>query len=102
MGKACEVYVNCINTDGTLLYGGFYHLCGSILDGTSAWVANSPMISHWEESQAFKITDDFRISFQSQCHLLEKENFALPALQPDFSANIPWVLAEETFIEHRA
>ncbi len=94
MRKIAEVYVNCRNTDGTLLYGGFYHLCGTLLAGTSAWTPVDPTISHWEEAQAFKISADFEVSFQSECHLLEKD-FPLSALQLEISANIPWVLSEE-------
>ena len=113
ISKACEVYVNCGNADGTLLYGGFYHLCGSVLEGSSAWVAANPVVrsrlsawvmrrrsigrsvvSHWEESRAFQIADDFSVSFQPECALLEK-NFPLPALQLEISARIPWVLPGE-------
>ena len=38
MKKIRECYVNCTNKDGTLLYGGFYHICGTILDGKGGWV----------------------------------------------------------------
>lgn len=94
MRKVSEVYVNCSNSDGTLFYGGFYHLCGTLLAGKSAWVPNSPLTSHWEEEQAFRVADNFHISFQKKCDLLE-DNFPAPALQLEISANIPWVLLEE-------
>ena len=55
MRKACEVYVNCKNHDGTLLYGGFYHLCGSILAGENAWVQTSPTTRHWDNNLAYEI-----------------------------------------------
>ena len=32
MRKVCECYVNITNDNGTLLYGGFYHVCGTLLD----------------------------------------------------------------------
>lgn len=94
MRRVCEVYVNCVNSDGTLFYGGFYHLCGTVLSGESAWVSNSPTSSHWEEERAFLISDGFRVSFQQECDLLEKD-FPAPALQLEISASIPWVLPEE-------
>nr|WP_288828497.1 hypothetical protein [uncultured Clostridium sp.] len=94
MRKVSEVYVNCNNSDGTLFYGGFYHLCGTLLLGESAWVSIDPSISHWEEEQAFKITNDFHVSFQKECSLLE-DDLPRPALQLEISANIPWVLHEE-------
>ena len=95
MKKVCEVYVNCGNPDGTLLYGGFYHLCGELLEGKSAWVSesDSSSISHWEKEKAFHITDSFYVSFHNSCSLLE-DGFPLPALQLEISANVPWVLPE--------
>jgi hypothetical protein len=94
MRKVSEVYVNCNNHDGSLFYGGFYHLCGTLLAGKSAWVPNGPTISHWEEAQVFRVLNDFHVSFQRECSLLE-DDFPRPALQLEISANIPWVLLEE-------
>ena len=82
------------NPDSSLLYGGFYHLCGTLLSGESAWIPTSSTSSYWEENRAFPVTDGFRISFQQKYDLLEKD-FPLPALQLELSANIPWVLSEE-------
>ena len=31
--KPAEVYVNCTLEDGTVWYGGFYHLCGTVVQG---------------------------------------------------------------------
>lgn len=94
MRKVSEVYVNRNNSDGTLLYGGFYHLCGTLLAGKSAWVPNSPSTSHWEEEQTFPVTNNFHVSFQRECSLLE-ENFPRPALQLEIFGNVPWVLPED-------
>ena len=94
MKKVCEVYVNCKNSDGTLLYGGFCHICGVLLLGENEWVSDSASASHWEDGKSFPITDSFHISFQKECSLLENE-FPLPALQMEISANIPWVLPED-------
>ena len=93
MKKACEVYVNCTNPDGTLFYGGFYHLCGVLVNGESAWISTGdiPSISHWESDKAFYITESFSVSCHNGCDLLE-DGFPLPALQLEISANIPWVL----------
>lgn len=94
MKKVCEVYVCCTSIDKTLLYGGFYHICGNMLSGKSVWVSTAPSMSHQEESRVFRITNDFCISFQNECHCLES-NFPQPVLQMEISANIPWVLVEE-------
>ena len=37
-GKAAEVYPWCAEQEGrALYYGGFYHLCGSLLQGEDCW-----------------------------------------------------------------
>lgn len=82
--KVCECYVNCTNDDETVLYGVFLHICGTLLHGDSAW----------EEDATFCVSPDFYISFQEALSLLE-EDFPLPVIQLDFSANIPWVLDKE-------
>lgn len=94
MEKVCEVYVNCVNDDGTLLYGGFYHACGTVISGKSAWMAADHHISYWEDQRTFHITQDFHVSFTEECALLEEE-FPLPALQIEIYASIPWVLEKE-------
>ena len=75
--KAREVYAICTNTDHSVSYGGFYHICGKVIDGV----------------EAFIITDDFEVYFGEKCDLLD-EYFPLPAIQIYISANIPWVLNE--------
>ncbi|MDE6642276.1 MAG: hypothetical protein K2K63_17335 [Acetatifactor sp.] len=64
--KPAEVYVNSAHSDGSLLYGGFYHLCG---------------------------TNGFYVSFQEDCSLVEAD-FPAPVLQMEIEATIPWVLQE--------
>lgn len=92
--KVCECYVNCTNKDGTLLYGGFYHVCGTLLNGKSAWKKINDRTSYWEENATFAVSLDFHISFQEDIALLEAD-FPLPVIQLEFSANIPWVLNKE-------
>lgn len=94
MSKVCECYVNCTNEDGTLSYGGFYHICGTLLDGESAWKKISDTTSCWDESATFSVSSNFHISVQKDIALLEAD-FPLPAIQLEFSANIPWVLEKE-------
>ena len=94
MKKIREAYVNCTNADGTVFYGGFYHVCGQIVDGESAWVATSPTTKIWDGERAYAITYDFRVSCHNDCALLDT-NFPLPAVQIEIAANIPWILAEK-------
>lgn len=98
--KVSEVYTNITNPDGAVFYGGFYHLCGKLLSGDSAWVEENTVgehtsrVSHWEQANTYALTRDFYVSFQSECALVEEE-FPTPVLQLEIAANIPWVLEEE-------
>ena len=94
MKKIREAYVYCTNADDTIFYGGFYHVCGKLIDGASAWVPDSPSLMHWEDEKAYAITNDFKVSCKEDCSLLD-ENFPFPAIQLDISADMPWVLEEQ-------
>lgn len=91
MRKICESYVNCVNNDETLLYGGFYHVCGTVSGGSDSC---APAASDGEDDLTFPVSDDMHISFRESCDLLEK-GFPLPVIQLEISANIPWVLEKE-------
>ncbi len=92
--KIVECYVNCKNDDGTLLYGGFCHVCGTLIQGKSAWVNISETHSYYNYDLAYRLNDNFCISFQEECLMVE-EQFEAPLLQIEFEANIPWVLDKE-------
>ncbi|MDE6953742.1 MAG: hypothetical protein K2P09_08015 [Erysipelotrichales bacterium] len=94
MKKVCECYVNDTADDGTLLYGGFYHICGTLLDGKSAWKSIDENTFCWDSNATFSICPDFFVSFQENVALLEKD-FPLPVIQLEFFAKIPWVLEKE-------
>ena len=89
--KIVECYVNCKNEDGTLLYGGFCHVCGTLIQGKSAWVNVSETHSYYNSETAYRLHDNFSISFQEECHLVE-EQFEAPLLQIEILATVPWVL----------
>lgn len=90
MQKACECYVNGPKDEKTLLYGGFYHLCGKILAGEHAW-KDAGNGSRWNEKAAYFITPNFQVSFSTDVALLEA-GFPQPVIQLEFLADIPWVL----------
>ncbi len=94
MKKIREVYVNCSHDDKTVYYGGFYHLCGTVLEGESAWKPVNSSLSHWDEELTYKISDNFNVSFSNACHLVE-ENHPLPIMQLEIAADLPWVLEED-------
>ena len=92
--KIVECYVNCKNEDDTLFYGGFCHVCGTLIQGESAWVNISETHSYYNTDLTYCLDENFRISFQEECVLIE-EHFDAPILQIEFVANIPWVLDKE-------
>ena len=87
----CECHVNAAADDGTVFYGGFYHLCGTLLDGESAWKKISRNTSRRDNDAACPVSPGFHASFQNEAALLE-EGFATPVVQAGFSARIPRVL----------
>jgi len=92
--RIVECYVNCKNDDGSLLYGGFCHLCGTLVQGENAWVKTSETHSYYNSDLAYHLDDSFCVSFQEECFFVE-EQFEAPMLQIEFVANIPWVLNKE-------
>lgn len=95
--KPAEVYANAVNADGLVSYGGFYHLCGRLLSGESAWVtakSNKKATSfYWDTSKTYAVSKNFNVSFTEDCSLAE-DDFPKPVLQMEIDANIPWVLEE--------
>ena len=76
------------NEDGTLLYGGFYHVCGTLPN------KEGKKRESICQEEYFNVSPDFGICFTDSVCLLE-ENFPAPVIQLEISANLPWVLQEE-------
>lgn len=92
--KSPEVYVNCPNEDGTLFYGGFYHLCGKIVSGKNPWKVIGDRAKALDEDAFVSLGERFQASFTEDIALLE-DNFPSPVIQMEISANIPFVLPEK-------
>lgn len=95
--KPSEMSVYCSEENGKkLFYGGFYHLTGKIIAGKSAWrsLEDGTDSLWWDISRTHALTEDFRISFQSNCSLVERE-FTVPTIQMEVEFHVPWVLEEE-------
>ena len=73
------------------LYSGFYHICGTILEGRNPWVQTGLRQYRLDERYAIEFPGDFSFFFTSDCHLLAPE-FPRPAIQLEFSGMLPWVL----------
>ena len=88
LAKPSECFVYYKDEDGQLLYGGFYHLCGAILE------APEGDVSEGQEDRMYTVNEDFKISFLKEVDLLE-EGFPEPVIQMEFLARIPWTLNKE-------
>ena len=91
MKKICECYVYCAKDENTLYYGGFCHICGTLLSGKSAWKPTSDSTACWDEKATYPLSPNFGISFSNRIDMPEPD-FPLPVIQLDFDADIPWVL----------
>ena len=78
MGYIAEIIPYNTEPDGRVFYGGFYHICGNIIERPEAY-------------EPFEITDDFGIWFDEDCARLS-EDFPRPALQIEISTKIDWVI----------
>lgn len=81
-----EVYTLYGIERDTVYYGGFCHLCGTLLAGEEC--------SKEESIPNFPVTSDLQIFFRADCQLPE-EDLPEPSLQLEFFLHVPWVLAEE-------
>lgn len=80
MEKPVEVYVNYQNEDGSVFYGGFYHLCGRILQGCEVWNEISEKHKTLNEMVFVELCDGYRVAFTEEIDLLEK-NIPAPLIQ---------------------
>lgn len=91
--KPPEIWVNDPDRDGLLLYHGFYHVCGTILSGGSAFrsVGGGRV---WDRDLAFRVAPGFCVSFEEGSDLLEG-GFPQPAVQMEIDAETPWALEKD-------
>ena len=94
--KPAEAFVNGENADGTMFYGGFYHLCGQILEGRKKYRKDSDGESPIGELCFEELGKGFRAAFTEDIALLE-EGFPEPVIQMEIMADIPWLLSGETY-----
>ena len=93
--KACEV-ISWFAEDGgrSMYYGGFYHLCGSIVSGEDCWT-DSDNISIPNQAGYFTITNGYSVGFTSRISLPE-EALTTPAVQMEIGFHgVPWKLPDE-------
>lgn len=93
--KASEIIPYASENDKkSISYGGFYHICGTLLSDTVLWNTTDSEYFHLNEGKMYEVANDYKIGFRSECDLLE-DNFPLPAVQMEISFICPWVLETE-------
>lgn len=79
--------------DKQLLYDGFFHICGQILDEQDPWVPTGPKSYQLNPGHLLKVSDNCSAYLTSKCGLLDSD-FPLPAIQLHISFTLPWLLDE--------
>lgn len=96
--KPAEVYDlmgGDLDENGKMYYNGFYHVCGTRLQGDNAWVNVTGDMKHLEIEKMYAVDDGFKVSFEESVLMLHEE-FPTPVLQIEIDAHLPWVLSEKT------
>lgn len=98
--KPAEAYVNCSEENGKkLFYGGFYHLCGTVLKDNNAWISQEvdgiTTVSYINEDYLYEIDDGYYVIFGNGGDALLEDGFPAPIITMDIEFHIPWVLDEE-------
>ncbi len=91
--KPAEVFdvMGGLDENGQVLYNGFYHICGTRLEGEDAWVHTSESSMHLDGDRMYAVDDSFKVSFEERVLLLHEE-FPAPVLQLEIDTHLPWVL----------
>jgi len=83
--QPAELSALCTTADGTLVYDGFWHICGRLLNGDRA---------------AFSLPSQSRITaFFTDDYALAHDDFPRPILQLHLCFDLPWLLQEENTYE---
>ena len=75
------------------LYDGFYHICGSILDGPDLYIRIDERNRQLDLNATIKLTPDHFAYFTNECGLVA-DDFPSPVIQLEIQGYVPWVLEE--------
>jgi hypothetical protein len=88
--REAEIYHMARLSSGKHLYGGWFHLVGSILSGADA--AKQVAENLWQPDLE-GTSENFSLGFSSRLELVRKPFAGLPLVQLEFTAKVPWVLS---------
>ena len=71
-----------------LYYQGFYHICGTILDGGEEKCHEK---YRWQQTAEYEIFPAFKVFFTTRSALIEG-TFPKPVLQLEVDMEVPWVM----------
>ena len=74
-----------------LYYDGFYHLCGSVVDGAIRQEISQAPGSSFFCTPRYSVTSDCEVYFTTR-HALVEKGFPDPVLEMEVSVEVPWVL----------
>lgn len=75
-------------TPDSLVGGGWYYICGTILAGASMPGDYEAFPAGW-----YELDENFSVGFKTGCDLLP-DDFPRPCFQMEFNHRLPWVLKE--------
>ena len=71
-----------------LYYQGFYHICGTIVDGGEEKCHEK---YRWQQTAEYEIFPAFKVFFTTRSALIEG-TFPKPVLQLEVDMEVPWVM----------
>lgn len=83
-----------LDENGKVYYNGFYHVCGTRLQGEDCWVETAENLKHLNEDGMYVLDPSFKVSFEESVLMLHEE-FPTPVLQIEIDAHLSWVLPEK-------
>ncbi len=87
IGKPGEVYDLWKTENGRRMYGGWWHLCGTVLT-TDYRTEDSGEGYGMILYDAYPVTAEFRVTFHDKCHCVP-EGFPNPRIQMEVTAYVP-------------
>lgn len=87
--RGAEVYHMARLSSRKHLYGGWFHLVGSILSGGD--VRNQIRENLWRE-ETEEVSENFSLGFSFRLVFVRGAFAGLPLVQLEFTAKVPWVL----------